>query len=385
MTPPPTIFVMTASFDICIRGGGIVGHALALLLARERLRVALVTSGPRDASVSDVRAYALNARSKTLLESVRCWPAASHATAVTDMDIRGDEQGQVQFSAQALGFEALTWIVDVPALEAQLREATRFSPLIEVMDSAPEATLTVICEGRDSATRASLGISHTQTPYGQRAIAARLRCELPHGQVARQWFSEGDILALLPLSGDEGREVAMVWSLRDDRCREKMDLSPEAFTQAVQAACDEALGQMALSSERHTWPLQSAMAERWIGRRSATADLPALTWVLAGDAAHSVHPLAGQGLNLGLADAGELTEILHARDSWRALDDLRLLRRYERSRRTAVQTANAAMDSLQRLFAQGHSAVQRLRNLGMTSFDRSTWLKQWVARQAIGL
>lgn len=376
---------MTASFDICVRGGGIVGHTLALLLARERLRVALVTSGPRDVGVSDVRAYALNARSKTLLESVRCWPAAPSVTPVMRMDIAGDAQGRVQFDAAALGVAALTWIVDVPALEAQLREATRFSPLVEVMDTAPQATLTVICEGKDSTSRSAMGIQYSQTRYEQRAIAARLHSQRPHDQVARQWFAEGEILALLPVGGEQAKELAMVWSVRDARVSELMQASDDDFALAVQQASGQSLGELRLCSKRHTWPLQSAMAERWVGQWADAPQQALQTWVLAGDAAHSVHPLAGQGLNLGLADAGELTAMLHGRASWRGLDDMRVLRRYERSRRAALQAANAAMDGLQQLFAQDHSAVQRVRNLGMLGFDRSGWLKKWVAQQAMGV
>lgn len=376
---------MTSGFDICIRGSGIVGHTLALLLARERLRVALVSTTAPEASASDVRAYALNARSRALLESVRCWPDAPHVTSVSRMEVCGDDQGLVLFDAQAIGVDALTWIVDVSALEARLREAVRFAPLIETLEAAPAATLTVICEGQDSATRQALGIGYAQHRYDQRAIAARLRSEHTHAQVARQWFSQGNILALLPIGGDAAQELALVWSLHNSRCSALMSLPDDAFVQEVEQACSLALGKLELTSTRHTWPLRSALAERWCGRSTPDAQHGAITWVLAGDAAHCVHPLAGQGLNLGLADAGELAEILHTRPDWRGLDDLRVLRRYERSRRSAVHAANAMLDGLQQLFAQKHSLWQRVRNLGMQGFDRSTWLKNWVARQAMGV
>ncbi len=376
---------MTSNFDICIRGAGIVGHTLALLLAQMRLRVALVAPSEDAAQAPDVRAYALNAQSKRLLESVRCWPDALHATAVTHMDVFGDADGRVQFAAQALGVDALTWIVDVAPLQARLREATRYQALVEVMQTAPAATLTVICEGKNSSSRAALGIRYQATRYPQQAIAARVRSEQPHGQVARQWFHAGEVLALLPVGGEQGHELAMVWSVLDARVDSLMQSTEFQFSEALTAASANCLGPLRLSSVRHAWPLHSAMAEHWLGQWTPEPGQPHQTWVLAGDAAHSVHPLAGQGLNLGLADAGELTERLRARASWRALDDKRLLRQYERSRRAQVRTADTALDGLQKLFFQEHPAWMRLRNLGMQGFERSAWLKHWVAKQAMGV
>ena len=204
---------MAQTFDVCIRGAGIVGRTLALLLARERLRVALVAA-PRAASAqADVRAYALNANSRQMLESLRAWPDASYATAVRHMEVHGDQDGSVHSDAQVQDVDALAWIVDVPALEQRLAEAVRYQPQVEVVDAPVDAPLTAICEGRASATRTEFGVDFDVTPYDQHAIATRLQCELPHGQVARQWFSPQGILALLPLDGADGRSVAVVWSV----------------------------------------------------------------------------------------------------------------------------------------------------------------------------
>lgn len=205
---------MAHTFDICIRGAGIVGRTLALLLARERLRVALVANPtPQAAAAPDVRAYALNTASRTLLESLRSWPDPQHATAVARMDVFGDKDGAVHFDAAAQGAEALAWIVDVPALEQRLAEAVRYQPQVEVVQAPVNAALTVVCEGRASSTRAEFGVDFEVTPYTQHAIATRLECEHPHGQVARQWFLPDGILAFLPLGGPEGRSVAVVWSV----------------------------------------------------------------------------------------------------------------------------------------------------------------------------
>ncbi|MDA8445002.1 FAD-dependent monooxygenase, partial [Paracidovorax valerianellae] len=124
---------MAQTFDVCIRGAGVVGRTLALLLARERLRVALV--GTPSSLSADVRAYALNAASRGLLESVRSWPDAAHATAVRQMQVHGDQGGEVTFDAARQGTEALAWIVDVPALEARLADALRFQPQAEWVDA----------------------------------------------------------------------------------------------------------------------------------------------------------------------------------------------------------------------------------------------------------
>lgn len=370
---------MTHHFDICIRGGGIVGHTLALLLARDRLRVGLVAPQSPASSEPDVRAYALNAKSKALLESVRCWPEEAHATPVQDMQVKGDDGGLVNFSATELVVPALTWIVDVPTLEAQLRDAVRFQPHIELLDAPRPATLTVVCEGKASSTREEFGVEFVATRYPQHAIAARLSCEKPHGQVARQWFTQGEILAFLPLDGAHGNTVAMVWSVRDGRTQEMLDDSEEAFCEQVEQLSEGALGKLTLTSPRKAWPLQSAQASRWVGITNGQA------WALAGDAAHTVHPLAGQGLNLGLGDVAELTHILHNRAYWRPVNDAKLLRQYERARKTEVTATDAAMTALQQLFDKSGNGWQKLRNWGMSGFERVGFSKHWAARRAMGI
>ena len=376
---------MTQPLDICIRGDGIVGRTLALLLARERLRVGLVTAPAKEAtpatakSGSDVRAYALNASSKALLESLRCWPGPQLATEVRSMQVRGDEGGCVQFSAADLQVPGLTWIVDVPELEQLLGDALRFQPQIELLAAPQAARLTVVCEGKASQTRAELGVDFEVTPYAQTAIAARLLGEKPHEQTAHQWFASGEILAFLPMGGPQGHAVAIVWSVAPERAQALLGENPAEFCRQLEQASHGVLGRLTLQSTCSAWPLQMASASRWSGQWEGHS------WLLAGDAAHNVHPLAGQGLNLGLGDVQTLAKLLHERAFWRPVDDEKLLRRYERSRKTAALTMGTAMDSLQWLFANSSPALQTLRNLGMQGFDRSHLVKQWVARQAMGL
>lgn len=365
---------MALPLDVCIRGAGIVGRTLALLLARDRLRVGLVQGLPAAPGHRDVRAYALNAFCKDLLERLRAWPDEAHATPVLAMEVHGDEGGLVNFRAQDEGVPALAWIVDVPALEQKLAEAVRYQPQVELLEQPQPAPLTVVSEGRASATRAEFNVPFRVSRYPQQAIAARLHCEKPHGQVARQWFGDGDILAMLPLDGPGGNLVAMVWSVQESHVAELLALPAAEFQARAEAASEQALGRLTLASERAAWPLQLAQAERWCGPG----------WVLAGDAAHNVHPLAGQGLNLGLADAEMLARVLHEREYWRSPADIRLLRRYERARKADVLAMGLATDGLQQLFARADEPWTLLRNWGMKGFELSGPLKHWVARQAMG-
>ena len=387
-------------YDICIQGSGIVARTLALLLARERFRVALVGSAKAESTGEkhDVRAYALNAASKNLLESLRVWPDAAHATPVLGMQVHGDTSGKVNFSAAEHGSEALAWIVDVPALEAQLLQAVKYQPLITVFEQVASAhlhdanttirrDLTVICEGKNSATRDELGVEFDVTPYHQHAIAARLTGTLPHGNRAMQWFKNGEILAFLPLSEPNqthpGNSVALVWSVAEERAKTLMALNADEFATEVAAHSEHALGVMTLYSERAVWPLQLAQADKWIGKHPELG-----SWALAGDAAHTVHPLSGQGLNLGLADVAELASVLAAvkgKEYWRSVGDVKLLRRYERARKLDAIALGTVTDGLQQLFARSESPLQAIRNWGMQGFERSGGLKQWVTKKAMGL
>ncbi|OBS30223.1 hypothetical protein A9O67_03990 [Tepidimonas fonticaldi] len=381
---------MTKTYDVAILGGGIVGRTLALLLARERLRVALVERPPAGgATAPDIRAYALNAASRALLESVRAWPSEGDAVTpvrhmwVADADPIPDADGidaaaAVRFDADTAAPHPLAWIVDVPALEATLAQAVAFQPGIERLTDdggvRPKAALTVVCEGRRSATRAAEGLAYDRRPYPHTAIAARLHCERPHGAVARQWFCGDSILALLPMGGAEGQTVALVWSVPHARAADLLALPPDAFAQAVQQACAAALGPMRTLGQPAGWPLELSIARPWVR--------PGLA--LAGDAAHAMHPLAGQGLNVGLGDVAELARVLREREYWRPLGDLRLLRRYERARAAPVSAMQTATDTLYGLFGSPDARLAALRRWGLRAVDQLEPIKHWFIQQAAG-
>lgn len=371
---------MSSPFDICIRGSGVVGSTLALLLARQRLRVALAG---QPAPATDVRAFALNTHSREVLSDLRCWPQPPHATAVQSMQVWGDAGGQVQF--QAPSFNGLTHIVDVPALEHMLTEAIHFQTDIQRFDSPPEATLTVVCEGRSSQTRHALGVTYDVLPYAQHALATRVLCDKPHRQQALQWFArhrgELDILALLPLGGDAGQEAAVVWSLPSSRALAYEKSSADEVSEALTLASQHVWGPLKVIAPMQIWPLQLAQALQWSGQFENGQ-----SWVLAGDAAHTIHPLAGMGLNLGLADVSELANVLKERETsayWRALNDPYFLRRYERARKAGMQSTWLACDGLQRLFNHPNITIQQLRNWGLNSFNQFNTLKLWTMRQAM--
>lgn len=423
------------AYDVCVRGRGAVGQALALSLARLGLRVALLGGAAPAVSGPDVRTYALGARAVALLRQLRVWDALldarpAAATRVLDMQVHGDGGGHLEFSAWQQGLGELAWIVDAGALERELDAALRFAPHVARVDAPVAAPLTALCEGRDSSTRAALGVDEERIDYGQQAIAARLMCDRPHHGTAHQWFRAPDVLALLPfdlppapvssgaaapgaatveptaegsagpgMPGADadappaaptaggraaagpaptggGRGYGLVWSLPADRARELLALDEAAFEHALHEATGGAAGRLALRGPRAAWPLRLAKAARWHGPG----------WVLVGDAAHAVHPLAGQGLNLGLADVDTLAAVLAERqrdEPWRTLGDERLLARYARRRAAPTWAMGRVTDGLLQLFSHPASPVRELRNRGLDLVNRLPPLKRWLTDRAL--
>jgi len=242
-----------------------------------------------------------------------------------------------------------------------------------------------VCEGKNSLTRKELGIDFQALPYSQHALATRVRCALAHNQRALQWFSQDaaglSVLALLPLGGSHSNEAAVVWSMPSERALTLHAATDEALSLALTNASQSALGQLQVISTKGIWPLQTAHANQWSGTFENGN-----SWVLAGDAAHTVHPLAGMGLNLGLADAAALAKVLSLRDGkeyWRGVGDKFLMRRYERERKAGLLPTLLACDGLQRLFSHPNTVAQSMRNWGMSQFDQLSHLKQWTMQQAM--
>ena len=361
-----------------ILGTGIVSRCMALALAQQGLEVQLQARPAAAASAPpDLRAYALNPASVALLKRLRAWDTlpAEARTPVHDMAVRGDTtNGAIEFSAWQQAVPELAWIVDASALETVLEAAIQFAAHLHLAAEPGPAPLTIVAEGKASAVREQLGVRFERHDYGQLAVAARLRSDQPHANVARQWFRSPDILALLPFDRPEpGHSWALVWSLPAEQARHWLAAPVAEFEAALNDATQGRAGRLSLASERAAWPLAIAKASALTGPG----------WALVGDAAHLVHPLAGQGLNLGLADVMALADTLAARESWRSVGDAVMLRRYARRRAAATQAMAGTTDGLWNLFASHNPVLRELRNRGMGLVNHLSPLKRWLIGHAL--
>lgn len=371
--------------DLAIVGAGIAGAALAR--AARGLSVALVGEAPAAAPGSspfDSRVYAITPGNAAFLESVGAWPGA-RATPVRAMRVFGDDaRSALEFDAYRAGVAELAWIVEDRALQAALAaEGVRAPGRLEQLDIAPdaarlalsggrtlEARLVVGADGAQSRVREQAGIAATDAAYPQRAVVANFACERAHRGTAFQWFQGGPVLALLPLPGDH---VSMVWSTGEEDAARLLELEPQALADAVAAASGHVLGALGVVTPARAFPLRRLAARRMVAPRVA----------LVGDAAHVIHPLAGQGANLGLQDARELAAVLAAREPGRDAGDLRLLRRYARARAGEVGAMDTTVHGLYRLFRAQARPLAILRNAGLNLTERAPVIKNLLIRRAM--
>lgn len=380
------------SYDVCVQGLGIVGRALALSLAAQGWRVACVNDRRADGHAphqpADNRAYALNHGSIELLRRLKVWSIleSQSATRVTQMRVFGDGAGHLEFSAWQQQVSDLAWIVDAASIEQALAEAMRFANNVDMVDAPAPAALLAVCEGTHSSTRARLGVHYERHVYGHRAVAARVVSDTAHRGVAWQWFRSPDILALLPFDHPQPQcSYALVWSMPEPQAQTIMALADEDFlvqlNEAVAppshgASMPAVAGRLIGTTERTSWPLSLGQATAWCGSG----------WVLLGDAAHQVHPLSGQGLNLGLGDVRALSAVLQdvrSHEPWRNIGDERILRRYARERMVPTRLMAGVTDGMLNLFAAPSPWAAQLRNLGMNWVNRWAPAKRWMVDRAL--
>ncbi len=389
---------MSHSFDVIIVGGGLVGASLALALKPAGLSVAVIEPRPPqsvpDDGSWDSRVYAISPGSAAFLERCGAWQGVpqDRVTRVEAMQVCGDDaHSRLDFSAYDAGLRELAFIAEnrllhnalwhclqraehvnvfSPARCASVEWDDRGARLLLDDGMALDAKLTVGADGGESWLRSQAGIDITPRDYGHLGVVANFSTELAHRGIAYQWFLRDGILALLPLPE---RRVSMVWSTPEPHGRELLALTPAALADEVKAASGGALGRLELITAPAAFPLRLQRVENIVKSRIA----------LVGDAAHNVHPLAGQGVNLGLRDARELAAVLLERGAQGDCGDYALLRRYERARKEDIVTLQLTTDALQKLFNYDAVWLSRARNLGLELVNSQPQLKRLLVQQAV--
>ncbi len=383
------------SVDVAIVGGGMVGLAVACGLQGSGLRVAVLEQRVPEPLAADappqLRVSAINAASEKLLTRLGVWQdilsrgaSCYHGMEVWDKD----SFGHISFDDQSMGYSHLGHIVENSVIHYALWNKAQQSSDITLLAPAElqqvawgenetfltlkdgsmlTARLVIGADGANSWVRQAMGVRVEVSPYHHAGVVANFATERPHDNIARQWFLGDGILAWLPLPD---KRISIVWSRRDPEAL--TCLSPEALCETVAAAGGYALGALSCLTPAVAFPLRLMRPETVIAERVA----------LAGDAAHTVHPLAGQGVNLGFGDAIALADLLGNMTG--DPGDYLTLRRYQRARREAVTTMQLGCDSLFKLFHTHDPVLGWLRNTGLSLTNQLAPVKRLLARQAIG-
>jgi len=397
MTQP---LASSASFDIVVAGAGLAGRAFALAAARSvaGLSIALCGLGsaarpglPAETDALDARIYAITPGNAAFLDALGAWQSipAARVCPVYGMRVHGDDgQSAIEFDAYRAGAPELAWIVEDSQLHGALAAALQADGRVAALPDLAaveigakvcgrlndgttlEARLLVGADGAESGVRRAAGIDVRVQDYGQAAVVANFDCERPHCNIALQWFQGGPVLALLPLPG---QRVSMVWSTEPEHADRLLALDSRELCAQVETASKSALGTLSLIGQPRRFPLRRLHARQVVAPGVA----------LIGDAAHVVHPLAGQGANLGLQDARVLAEVLAARPPSRDPGDLGLLRQYERRRAEPARLMETGVHGLHRLFSAPGRGAALLRNRGLNLVNRLPVIKGLLARQAM--
>jgi 2-octaprenylphenol hydroxylase len=388
-------------FDIVIVGGGAVGLTQALALKNSGLSVAIVESHVSQAMPSgdpQLRVSALTLATENILHNLGAWQHLdpSRLCSYVDMQVWDkDSFGKIAFSAEQVHKSQLGHIVENQALRHSLWIQAQNSNYIEfltprkikqlvfgqqecfiTLDDSSQLTakLVIGADGANSVVKKQANLAQTFWDYDQNAIVATVKTDLPHNHTARQVFTPTGPLAFLPLW--DAHHCSIVWSQDEPKAAELLKLSDEEFNKALTAAFDCTLGLCKLVSDRQSYPLKMRYTRQWVSSRVA----------IIGDAAHTIHPLAGQGANLGFLDAATLAEqIIKLVEQDKDFGLAKNLRPFERWRKTETVKMVAAMEGFKRLFSGEQPIKKLIRDAGLSLANHSSFTKQKIIQHAMGL
>lgn len=395
---------MSRDSEVLIVGGGLNGPLLALALAQGGISCTVIDARPREERAAedfDGRAYALSLASRRMLAALGLWrelaPRAQPIERIAISDGRPGEGASplaLHFDGQEIDEGPMGHVLEDRYLRAALLSAMdgtglvthRAGRAVVGQEIGPGAAVVVLadgtrltgsliagCDGRTSAIARRAGIRRRGWDYGQTSLVAAVAHERPHGGVAHQFFMPSGPLAILPLPG--GRS-SIVWTESTDRAAAISRLDPEAYIQELRPRFGDFLGRLSLEGVRFTYPLSLSLADRWTGARLA----------LVGDAAHGIHPLAGQGLNLGLRDVASLAEVVvAARRRGQDIGAPDVLDDYARWRRADTMMMAVATDGLNRLFSNDNPLLRLGRDFGLGVVDRLPGLRRRLIGEAAGM